>query len=144
MAQPYNLWLVAAGSMSAAASAAHLAVIAGGPAWYRFFGAGEGMARAAERGELSPPLMTAAIAAILALWAAYAFSGAGLIPRLPLLRLGLIAITAIYLLRSLWLIPGLPLLGRSETFILVSSLIVLAIGATHAIGTWTAWRSLGG
>lgn len=144
MAQPYNLWLIAAGSMSAAASAAHLAVIAGGPSWYRFFGAGERMARAAERGELSAPLMTVAIAAILTLWAAYAFSGAGLIPRLPLLRLGLITITAIYLVRSLWLIPGLPHLGRSETFILVSSLIVLTIGVTYAIGTWTAWRSLGG
>jgi hypothetical protein len=139
---PQNIWLIAAGSMSAAAAFAHLAVIAGGPAWYRFFGAGEGMARAAERGLLIAPLTTIAIASVLAIWAAYAFSGAGLIPRLPLLRLGLITITAIYLVRGLWIIPGLPLFDRSETFALVSSAIVLAIGSAYAIGTWTAWRTL--
>ena len=139
---PNNIWLIAAGSMSAAASVAHLAVIAGGPAWYRFFGAGEGMARAAERGLLIAPLTTVAIASVLAIWAAYAFAGAGLIPRLPLLRLGLITITTIYLVRALWILPGLPLFGRSETFALVSSAIVLVIGLTYAIGTWTAWRTL--
>jgi len=128
--------------MSAAAAFAHVAVIFGGPDWYRFFGAGEGMARAAERGALSAPLTTVTIAAVLLIWSAYAFAGAGLIPRLPLLRLGLLTITAIYLARSLWLIPGLPLFGRSEGFALVSSAIVLVIGITHAIGMWTAWRSL--
>jgi hypothetical protein len=135
-------WLIAAGSMSAVAALAHLAVIAGGPAWYRFFGAGERMAVAAERGLLIAPLTTAAIAAVLAIWSAYAFSGAGLIPRLPLLRLGLITITTIYLVRGLWIIPGLPLFGRSEMFALVSFAIVLVIGVTYAIGTWTAWRTL--
>jgi hypothetical protein len=128
--------------MSAAAAVAHLSIIAGGPAWYRFFGAGERMAVAAERGLLIAPLTTIVIAAVLAIWSAYAFSGAGLIPRLPLLRLGLITITAIYLVRALWIIPGLPLFGRSETFALVSSAIVLVIGVTYAIGTWTAWRTL--
>ena len=137
-----NIWLIAAGLMSAAAAIAHLAIIVGGPAWYRFFGAGEGMAVAAERGLLVAPLTTLAIASVLAIWSAYAFSGAGLIPRLPLLRLGLITITTIYLVRSLWIIPGLPLFGRTETFALVSSAIVLVIGITYAIGTWTAWRTL--
>jgi hypothetical protein len=137
-----NPWLIAAGSMSASVALAHLAVIAGGPAWYRFFGAGERMARAVERGQLSAALVTIAIAAVLSVWSAYAFSGAGLIPRLPLLRLGLAAITAIYLVRGLWIIPGLPLLGRSPTLVVVSSMIVLVIGVTHAIGVWTAWRTL--
>jgi len=137
-----NAWLAVAGAMSAAAAVAHLAVIAGGPAWYRFFGASDRLVRAAERGSLGAPLSTLAIAAVLGLWAAYAFSGAGLIPRLPLLRLALTAITAVYLVRALWLLPGLPLLGRSKTFVLLSSLIVLVVGLTHAIGLWSAWRSL--
>ncbi len=140
---PNNVWLVAAGSMSAAAALAHLAVIAGGPDWYRFFGAGEGMARAAERGLLIAPLITTGIAAVLAIWAAYAFSGADLIPRLPLLRIGLVTITAIYILRGLWILPGLPLLGRTPSFIFWSSVIVLIIGATYAVGTWKAWSTLG-
>ena len=47
-----NPILFTGGVLSAAASLLHLAVIAGGPAWYRFFGAGEGMAQMAERGFL--------------------------------------------------------------------------------------------
>lgn len=140
---PNNIWLIAAGAMSAAAALAHLAIIVGGPDWYRFFGAGEGMARAAERGLITAPLITVCIAAVLAIWAAYAFSGAGLIPRLPLLRVGLVTITAIYLVRGLWIFPGLPLLGRSPAFIFWSSVIVLIIGVTYAIGTWRAWSALG-
>ena len=81
-----NKWLVTAGMMSAAAALLHVATIAGGPEWYRFFGAGEAMARAAERGSPMPALVTAAIAFILLVWAAYAFSGAGLLRRLPLIR----------------------------------------------------------
>ena len=83
----------------------HLCVIVGGPPWYRFFGAGEGMARAAERGSVTPALITLVIAFVLTIWALYAFSGSGLIRRLPLLRTGLIVISAIYLLRAAVLVP---------------------------------------
>jgi hypothetical protein len=39
-----NFWLVGGGILSAIAALLHAAVIAGGPDWYRFFGAGEEMA----------------------------------------------------------------------------------------------------
>ena len=84
-----NPFLIVGGVLSAAASLLHLAVIAGGPSWYRFFGAGEEMARMAEQGSLTPALVTIGIATVLAIWAAYAFAGAGLIPRLPLMRTAL-------------------------------------------------------
>ena len=139
-----NDWLVAAGMMSAAASFLHVATIAGGPEWYRFFGAGEAMARAAERGSPMPALVTAAIAFILLVWAAYAFSGAGLLRRLPLLRTALLLITAIYLLRGLALLPLLVLKPQLvDRFAIVSSLVVLAYGLTYAVGTWRAWPALG-
>ena len=38
-------WLIAAGVLNAGAALLHLACIIGGPAWYRFLGAGERMAR---------------------------------------------------------------------------------------------------
>ncbi|HEX8191960.1 MAG TPA: hypothetical protein VF552_03590 [Allosphingosinicella sp.] len=137
-----NNWLVAGGTLSVLASLLHLAVIAGGPDWYRFVGAGEEMAQAAERGALAPHLITLAIAALLAVWALYAFSGAGLIRRLPLLRTALVAITAVYLLRALALLPLLALKPRLvDTFAVVSSLIVLVYGIAYAVGTWKAWRS---
>lgn len=71
-------WLIAGGVLSALAAALHLAVIVGGPDLYRFFGAGEALARAAERGSVVPALVTFGIAALLAVRAACAFAGAGL------------------------------------------------------------------
>ena len=134
-------WLIAGGWLSLAASVLHIGVIVGGPDWYRFFGAGEGMARMAERGEWMPALITLGIAAILAIWAAYAFAGAGLIRRLPLMRTALVAISAVYLLRGLFLVPLL-LQPAWSAFGIWSSLIVLAYGAAYAIGTWRAWPYL--
>lgn len=121
----------------------HLGCIAGGPDWYRFFGAGEGIAQAAERGEWTPALLTVAIAAILAIWAVYAFAGAGRIGRLPLLRTGLVTISAVYLLRGLAVLqPQLWRPDLSDAFKLWSSLIVLTYGLAYAIGTWRAWPRL--
>ncbi len=136
--------LAVGGGLSLAAAALHLACIAGGPAWYRYFGAGEGIARLAERGDWRPAAITAAIAAMLVLAAAYAFSGAGLIARLPLLRTGLVFISAVYLLRGLIVLRP-SALGRDDLspgFLLWSSLIVLAFGIVHAVGTARVWKSL--
>ena len=138
-----NPLLVLAGLLSAAAALLHLAVIVGGTSWYRFFGAGEEMAAMAERGSLTPHLVTVGIALVLAAWAAYAFAGAGLIRRLPLMRTALVAITAIYLLRGLVIVPAL--LQEPEArdqFTVWSSLIVLGYGIAHAVGTWRAWPGL--
>jgi hypothetical protein len=139
-----NPWLLAAGVLSAAASVAHLGCILGGPAWYRFFGAGEAMARAAERGSPRPAMVTLVIAVGLAVWAAYAFSGAGLLPRAPLLRPALVLITAVYLLRAAALPVMLKTMAdRGAPFLVWSSLIVLIIGVVHAVGVWRAWAALG-
>ena len=130
------------GWLSLGASLLHLACIAGGPDWYRFFGAGEEIAQAAERGSWMPAIMTFGIAALLAVWAMFAFSGAGRIRRLPLLRTGLVAISAIYLARGLIVFPLLALRPEGvNAFGLWSSLIVLAYGITYAVGTFRAWKS---
>lgn len=136
-------WLTAGAALSLLAALLHLAVIAGGPEWYRFFGAGEDMARGAARGDLGPPLITLAIAAILTVWALYALSGAGRSGRLPLLRTALVAISVVYLARGLILVPML--IRRPDlvdSFTLWSSLIVLAYGLAYAIGTALAWRAM--
>ncbi|CAN7229503.1 hypothetical protein [Brevundimonas sp. LjRoot202] len=137
-----NGWLAAGGALSAAAAIAHLAVIVGGPRWYDVFGAGPRMVRLAEQGSPTAALITVGIAAVLATWAAYAFSGAGLFPRLPLLKLGLAAISAIYLLRAVGYIPALFVAGAPVgTFAWVSSAIVLLYAVVHVIGTLQLWRS---
>lgn len=140
---PLNYWLISGGLLSAIAALMHIAIIIGGPDWYRFFGAGEAMAQAAEQRRLMPTLITLGISAMLALWAAYAFSGAGLIPRLPLLRTALVIISGIFLLRALAVVPALlTSTEQSTTFWLWSSGIVLIYGLTYAVGTWRAWPEL--
>lgn len=139
-------WLLAGGLMSLAAAAVHLAAIVGGPDWYRFFGAGEAIARAAAAGSAMPAIMTAGIATILAIWGFYALSGAGVVRRLPLLRTALVIISAIYCLRGAFLFfpdrMGRP--DLSLAFLLWSSAIVLVMGLVHAIGTARRWHLLNG
>lgn len=72
---------------------------------YRYFGAGEVIARLAEQGSPVPALVTLGVGAVFAVFAVRAFSGAGLVGRLPLLRSGLLVIGAIYTLRGLVAVP---------------------------------------
>lgn len=145
-----NGWLIAGGALSATAAALHLAIIAGGPGWYRFFGAGEKLARAAERGSPVPAVWAVGIAGALALSAAYAWAGAGMIRRLPLMRPALLTIAAVYLLRGAVVVPalaawldGAPRFGRwTPAFMVWSSLIVLAMGVAYAVGARRAWPAL--
>ncbi|MBJ7446647.1 MAG: hypothetical protein JHC81_03850 [Brevundimonas sp.] len=143
MTLPANPALLVAGAGSLAAGVVHLACIVGGPDWYRFFGAGEGMARAVEQGRWQPHVMTAVIAIVLFGWAWFAFAAAGQVPRPPLLRIGLIAITLVLLLRAAAaFVPGVWRAEHSPTFITVSSLIVLVLGLAFLIGTIKAWPTL--
>ena len=138
-----NAFLLAGATLSALAAMAHLMCIAlGGPA-YRFFGAGERMAQLADAGHWYPTAMAVGIAAVLAAWAAYALSGAGVIRRLPLLRGVLCAITAAYLARGVGfvaLIPYFP--GNSLAFWLVSSAVCTVVGVVHLLGLRQAWPHL--
>ena len=138
-----NRYLVAGGILSAIASLLHIAIIIGGPAWYRFFGAGEGMAQLAENGSTYPTIITTIIAIILALWGLYAFSGAGIIRRLPLLKLALGTISMIYIVRGVFGIPIViyfnhPYLNELEEmmmFMVFSSVISLGSGLFYLIGS---------
>ena len=135
--------LVLAGAGSLAASLLHLACIAGGPDWYRFFGAGERMARMAARGHWYPTVVTLGIAAVLGVWALYAWSGAGIIARLPFLRPVLCAITGVYLLRALAFVPLQAVFpGNSAAFWYWSSGVCLGLGLLHAFGLRQAWSRL--
>ena len=122
------------------ASLAHLACIATGAKAYRFMGAGERMARAVEAGKLKPTLITLAIAIVLLVWALYAFSGAGLAPRLPFTEPALLFISAVFLARAFafpLLKPKFP--ENSNTFWLVSSGICLVLGLLYAAGLAALW-----
>jgi hypothetical protein len=135
--------LAVAGALTAVAAIAHLACIAIGAPAYRLMGAGDRMARAVEAGKIRPTVVTLAIASVLLICAVYAFSGAGITPRLPFTRIALLLVSAAFLTRAL----AFPLLKplfpeNSTTFWLVSSGVCLALGLLYAAGVVARWAQL--
>lgn len=138
-----NIFLFIAALLSASAAVLHLLIILGGPDWYRFFGASERFAVAAANGQYYPALVTTGIAAVLGLWSAYALSGAGVIPQLPLLRTVLVGVTAIYVVRGIAFVPAaMAKVGHITPFALWSSAICLGIGVIHLVGLIQRWPAL--
>ena len=142
-----NVWLLVGGSLSLLAALLHVAIILGGPEWYRTFGAGEQMALMAEQGSGYPAQITGVIAFVLASWGLYGFAGAGVVPRLPFMRIALVLIAVVYLLRGLVGVPAVlwadrpyfSELAQNMTFMLLSSVMCLLLGVCYAIGTWQVW-----
>ncbi|MDP9989878.1 fatty acid desaturase [Variovorax boronicumulans] len=138
-----NIFLIVGAALSAIAALLHICVIFGGPAWYRFFGAGERIARGAEAGHWYPPIVTLLIAGVLGVWAAYALSGAGVLQPLPLLAFVLPAITSVYLLRGLVaVVLFVSDRRRLSAFWVWSSAICFALGLVHLIGLVQVWETL--
>ena len=138
-----NKFLLFAGVLSGVAALLHIAIIIGGPQWYRFFGAGEELALMAENGSWYPAVITFGIAVVLLIWALYAFSGAGLIRRLPFLKAGLVVISTIYLIRGIVFILAYFVKPEIvDAFLVWSSVICLVYGFSYAIGTKQIWTKL--
>lgn len=138
-----NKYLLAAAICCFAAALAHLGCIVFGGDWYRFFGAGEQMARMAEQGLWYPTIVTAVIVLVLLVWALYALSGAEVIKRLPLTKLALLLISSIFLLRGVAFVGLMPIFPENSlTFWFVSSAICFLIGGLFAVGLWQQWSAL--
>ncbi len=141
MQEVQNKYLIAAALLTGAAALIHLGCIFGGAPWYRFLGAGEPMAQLDLAGHWYPKAMASVIAAILSVWSLYALSGAGIIRKLPFVRLVLIGITGVFLIRGLAFVPLQPYFpGNSMTFWLVSSSICLRL--LYALGLRQVWSEL--
>lgn len=132
-----NGFLLVGGGLSVIAAVLHIVIIFGGAEWYRYFGAGERMAKMSEQGSIIPGLITFFIALVLFVWGLYAFAGTGLIQlTLPFVKYALVAISGVYLIRGLVLFPAL--LFKPEIvdgFAIWSSLLSLFFGLCYAIGT---------
>lgn len=139
-------FLAVGGALSAALALLHIIVIVLGPPGYRYFGAPDEFATMTEAGSLAPAVLTAMFAVIFGVWAYYGFAGARMIPRPPLLRLGLVVIAAVYMLRGLSAVPEALLLMRTPgafpARFLVFSIFSLLVGVCYALGARQAWRRL--
>ena len=124
-----------AGFLDFVAAVLHMVIIVAGVEGYRRFGAGQRLVKLAENGHWWPPLITVIIAGILALFALYVFSGAGLIPDLPFLRPVLIFMTVVYLFRGIGILPLFILKSKIRTsFMVWSSIIVTGFGSVYFLG----------
>jgi hypothetical protein len=129
--------LIAGGVITALISLLHV-VLAFRPELYRYFGPsqGSGLAQMAVEGSRGTTIATAVLALTFAIWAIYAFSGAGWMGALPLLRAVLIAIGVIYILRSLFVISEIRMVltqGYPFRFVVFST-ISLVVGLLYLIG----------
>ncbi|MGH8049979.1 MAG: hypothetical protein ACREPB_04895 [Arenimonas sp.] len=136
-------YIILTGIIALIGALLHIAIMIGGPDWYAFFGAPEGLVQMARDGNLRAPISCLIIAGMLFVFAAYAFSATGLIKRLPLLRIvnGLIA--TVLILRGLIFIPlilwkpemlsGICDCRSIDVFIVVTSLLCLAMGLGYAM-----------
>lgn len=139
-----NKFLITGSICSAVAALAHLGCIIWGGDWYRFFGAGEQMAKMAEDGHWYPTVVTSIMVLVLSIWSLYGLSGSKVIFRLPLLKLGLIVISLIYLVRGVAFFAIMPMFPEnSVTFWFVSSGICFFIGVLYSVGTFQSWSKLG-
>jgi hypothetical protein len=110
----------------------HIYIITRGAPAYRSFGAGEEMARAAEKGSSIPALVTFGIALVFFVWGLYALAGARVIPELPWTRTILVVIAVIYVAR------GLVIFYKRDAFMVITSLVSLTAGLLHAAGLLTS------
>ena len=95
------MFLILASLLNFAISGLHIYIITQGAWAYRYFGAGEQMARDAQKGSSTPALVTFGIALVFFVWGLYALAGARVIPELPWTRAILTVIAAIYVLRGI-------------------------------------------
>lgn len=148
MSQFAKSYLFFAGVAASAGAVLHIAILFGGPDWYAFFGAPQGLVDMARAGNIRAPISCLVIAAFLALLSAYAFSGAGVIRRLPFLRLVLASIAGVLILRGALFVPlilwhpgtlsGICECRSVDAFIIVTSVLCLAMGVGYALGSLAA------
>ena len=145
MSQSRRMYLVAAGSAMAAGAFLHIAVIFGGPYWYSLLGAPAGLVAMASTDSLRPAVSCVIIAAVLVACSAYAYSGAGLICKLPGLRAVLALIGVGLIVRGVSFVPLVAwqphlltgICGKCQevnSFVRVTSAICLVVGAGYAAG----------
>lgn len=140
-----NTCLVVAGWCSVCIALLHVVVIIGGGDWYRLIVPGEKIAVMADAGSWIPIIFTTAIILIFLIFGLYAFSGAGLIRRLPFTTGALVLISCVYLTRGVGTIPLILFIDQPYVsdmtirigFVFVSSVFSLIIGVLYGIGTLT-------
>jgi hypothetical protein len=126
-------FLVAGGLIAAATAFWHLLCIIGGPSWYAFARAPQVIVESAKQGTFLAPAGAFVIAGLMLSCTAYAFSAAGLIRKIPLLKSALATIAFMCLARAF---AAAPMLFNStiDTWEAVASSGWLFVGGCFLMG----------
>lgn len=142
--QKYQGILITGGVINCLIGLLHLIIPFIGPSAYTYFGAGEVMVSLAASNPIIPGAITALLGLVFIIFGVYAFSGAGLIKRLPILHIGLAVIGGIFMIRGL-IIPldvFFFLTGKPSIRYAGFSLVALLVGFLYLWPTTHAWSSL--
>lgn len=122
----------------------HVVVLIGGPSWIAFVGAPASVVESARAGTWLAPVTTLAIAGVLLIWAAYAFSAAGWLHRLPFRNWVLGIVAAVLILRGLLAGPMMVQANYAaafDVFHVAMSVVVLVLGCLLAFGLYGLRRA---
>jgi len=124
----------------------HVVIIFVGESAYRYFGAGEEMARWAAEGSVVPPLVTALIVLVFVVFGLYGLSGADRIRKLPLRKAVLIVVSIVFTVRGLLMIQFIywAISPDYEVDIkdMIFTLVAITIGILYFYGTVRRWKEL--
>lgn len=139
-----DTFLALAGWWNLAFAALHVVIIAMGGSGYRYFGAGEQMASAAEANDPKAAMITAGLALMFALFGLCLLSAAGSIRTFPGVRWAALAIGILYMLRGILVAPQAVWAWHHPQqvplrFVLFSAL-ALTIGIATVYGAMRRWR----
>lgn len=132
-----NKLLMVGGLIAGLAAIWHLLMIIGGPSWYAFARAPRYIVESAREGTFVAPAGAVAIALLMLTCAAYAFSGAGLIRKIPLLNLALPTIAFICLARGLYFSPVFFSPKVLGVWHLAASSVWFMVGICFLLGTFS-------
>lgn len=126
--------LIVGGVVAGLAAIWHLLMIIGGPNWYAFARAPQYVVESAKEGTFIAPVGAVTIAILMFACAAYSFSGAGLIAKIPLLKSALATIAFICLVRGLYISPLFYAVKTLGTWHLIASSVWFFVGVCFSFG----------
>ena len=130
----FALLLIAA-TIAFATALAHLSCIFLGPECYSAQMAPPVVVESAKANTLLAPVGTVIVSAIFGVLGCYALSGAKLLPRLPLLNIGIYAIATVCIIRGLLPLQyWLRFPDRVDTDVLIVGLVWLFVGLCYVLG----------
>ena len=132
--------LISAGIIASASAIWHLLCILGGPTWFMFARAPQQVIDSAQQGTLLAPVSTVVVASLMFACAVFAFSAAGLIRKVPLLKSALITIAVLCTLRGLIAIPTFVNSTGLDIWQIVASIIWLYVGICFIAGSIEQYR----